>query len=190
LRFGELCDQLQVSQLAICLAKICLAKMVAQDTLSSPRSLLSPSPGDKADFSPQLPIRPGPGPPFLPPSSDSNPLSSSGSPEPPSFPHPTGAGWNLAQGCAHPREGPSPPCGHRPAPLPRGSPTPGLFLSSPARHARHANRDLLSVPSELPGRCYFYMSELNPSKLEGDTSSLIAKFKRPLSHPAASGRCN
>lgn len=40
------------------------------------------------------------------------------------------------------------------------------------------------------GSCYFCLTELSLSKLEGDTSSLIGKFKRPLSHSAASGMCN
>lgn len=48
----------------------------------------------------------------------------------------------------------------------------------------------LDIPSPSLGLLLFLLDELSPSKLEGDISSLIGKFKRPLSHSAASGMCN
>lgn len=56
-------------------------------------------------------------------------------------------------------------------------------------HPRRSRRDLISQLG-TPGCCYFCVTEFGPSKLEGDISSLIGKFKRPLSHSAASGMCN
>lgn len=64
-------------------------------------------------------------------------------------------------------------------------PSPSACLAAPP-----PTRQETPYPIRARGCCHFCLTELSLSKLEGDTSSLIGKFKRPLSHSAASGMCN
>lgn len=68
-----------------------------------------------------------------------------------------------------------------PSPLSSGQPRPSTHPN-----AKGDLRSHLGAPS----CCYFYVTELNRFKLEGDISSLIGTFKRLLSHSAARGLCN
>lgn len=113
----------------------------------------------------------------------------------------------LAQACTHLEPGAFSSSRHlQEAPLPHRVPTfqergkgegsscfPGPFHLHPS--ARLAAppptcRERLDIPSRSPGLLLFLVTEFSSSKLEGDISSLIGKFKRPLSHSAASGMCN